>query len=261
MQITGTPGEVYEQQMVPAIFSRWAPLVADLAGVETDERVLDLACGTGALTRVVAERVGARGRAVGMDLAAGMLARARGGSSKHIAWLQGDATALPLADSWFDAVVCQQGFQFFPDKPAALREIRRVLVAGGRLTLSVWRGIDQAPGFRVLQEALARHVSQQNAALAPFLWGDGAAIRELVVDAGFQAVCVRAEVKLTRFESAEHFVRSFVAGSTSRTGAIAELTPAAVEEIVREVTERTRHYTDDEGWATPHASNIITGVK
>jgi hypothetical protein len=68
-------------------------------------------------------------------------------------------------------------------------------------------------------------------------------------------------VKLTRFQSAEHFVRSFVAGSSSRLGAVAELTRPAIEEMVREVTERTRHYADDEGWATPHASNIITGVR
>jgi ubiquinone/menaquinone biosynthesis C-methylase UbiE len=259
--------------MVPAIFARWAPLVADAAGVKTGERVLDLACGTGALTRVIADRVGPHGRVLGLDLSAGMLARARAGdiqaqfasrfagSGKHTEWMQGDATALPLPDSCFDAVVCQQGFQFFPDKPAALREIRRVLAADGRLTLAVWRGIDQAPGFRVLQEAMARHVSPENATLAPFRWGDGSVIRELVGNAGFHDVQVRAEVKLTRFQSAEHFVRSFAAGSSSRIGAVSELTPDAVEEIVREVVERTRHYADDEGWATPHASNIITAVK
>jgi SAM-dependent methyltransferase len=261
MQITGTPGEVYEQQMVPAIFARWAPLVADAAGLQAGERVLDLACGTGALTRVVADRVGAGGRVVGVDLSAGMLARARAGSSGQIELLQGDATALPLPDACFDAVVCQQGFQFFSDKPAALREIRRVLVGGGSLTLAVWRGIEQSPGFRVLQEALARHVSPENATLAPFRWGDGSIIRALVVNAGFQNVQVRAEVKLTRFQSAEHFVRSFAAGSSSRIGAVSELTPETIEETVREVAERTQHYVDDEGWATPHASNIITAVK
>jgi ubiquinone/menaquinone biosynthesis C-methylase UbiE len=265
-EIIGTPGEIYERHMVPAIFSRWAPELVAAAGVKAGERVLDLACGTGAVTRVVADTVGPSGRVVGLDLSAAMLVRAQASAAastvaNHVEWMEGDAAALSLPDASFDAVVCQQGFQFFPDKAAALREMRRVLLPGGRLALAVWRSVEHAPGFRVLQEALARHVAPGKAVLPPFACGDAAAIRALVSDAGFDNVRVRAEVKMARFPSAENFVRCVVGGAPTMIGAIAEQGPEVFEEIVKEVVEVTRNYTDDEGWATSHATNIITATR
>jgi SAM-dependent methyltransferase len=259
MQITGTPGEIYEQHMVPAIFARWAPDLVEAAGVRSRERVLDLACGTGVVTRLVATRVGPGGRAVGLDLNPGMLAVARAASAgAPIEWLEGSAIQMPAPDGSFEAVVCQQGFQFFPDRPAALREIRRVLVPGARVALAVWRSIEHAPGFRVLEEALARRIGAARAALPPFALGDGQAVRALMMDAGFRDVTLRADVKLSRWRSAEHMVRSVVGGAPTMLGALAEQGPGVLDAIVAEVAEATRGYLDDEGWATPHASNILT---
>ena len=93
-----------------------------------------------------------------------------------------------------------------------------------------------------------------------FSLGDGHAIRALVSNAGFSEVRVRAEVKLTRFASAEHFVRSAVGGAPTMLGALAEQGADVLDAIVAEVAEATRAYVDDEGWATPQASNIITAV-
>jgi SAM-dependent methyltransferase len=178
MEITGTPGEIYEQHIVPAIVARWAPELVEVVGVRPGERVLDLACGTGIVTRLLADRVGPAGRVVGLDVNASMLAAARiAVTSPQIEWLEGNAMSIPLPDAAFDAVVCQQGFQFFPDKLVALHEMRRVLVPGGRLVLSVWRSIEHAPGFRVLEEALARRIGAAQATLPPFSLGDGQAIR------------------------------------------------------------------------------------
>ena len=192
LQISGTPGEIYERHIVLAIFARWAPDLIEAAGVRSGERVLDVACGTGVVTRLLAERVGAGGRVVGLDRDPGMLAVARTAASRlNIEWLEGSAVKMPLPDAAFDAVVCQQGLQFFPDRPAALREMRRVLVPGGRLALSVWRSIDHAPGFRVLEQALARRIGPEKAALPPFSLGDPEAIRAMVAGAGFREVRVR----------------------------------------------------------------------
>jgi len=261
LAIAGTPGELYEQHLVPAIFSRWAPELVEAAGVQPGSRVLDVACGTGAVTRRLADRVGRTGRVVGLDFNAGMLAAARAAvAHSTIEWLEGNALDMPLPDAAFDAVVCQQGLQFFPDKSAALHEMRRVLTAGGRLGLAVWRAIEQAPGFRVLHEALARRIGPEKAALPPFSLGDGQALRLLVLNAGFRAVRVRAEVKLSRFESAEHFVRSAIGGAPTMIGALVEQGPGVLDAIVAEVAEATRTYRDDEGWATPQASHIITAV-
>jgi SAM-dependent methyltransferase len=198
---------------------------------------------------------------VGLDFNAGMLAAARAAvTTSTIEWMEGNATDMPLPNAAFDAVVCQQGLQFFPDKLAALHEMRRVLSPGGRLALAVWRSVEQAPGFRVLQEALARRIGPEKAALPPFSLNDGQAIRSLVSNAGFREVRVRAEVKLTRFPSAEHFVRSAIAGAPTMIGALAEQGPGVLDAIVAEVADATRTYLDDEGWATPQPSNIITAV-
>jgi len=103
--------------------------------------VLDVACGTGVVTRAAAERVASGGRVAGIDLNPGMIAVARSlppTAGAAIEWHEASALALPFADSGFDVVLCQQGLQFFPDKALALREMRRVLRPGGRLALSVW---------------------------------------------------------------------------------------------------------------------------
>ncbi len=260
LQISGTPGEIYERHIVLAIFARWAPDLIEAAGVRSGERVLDVACGTGVVTRLLAERVGAGGRVVGLDRDPGMLAVARTAASRlNIEWLEGSAVKMPLPDAAFDAVVCQQGLQFFPDRPAALREMRRVLVPGGRLALSVWRSIDHAPGFRVLEQALARRIGPEKAALPPFSLGDPEAIRAMVAGAGFREVRVRAEVKMSRFRSAEHMVRSVVGGAPTMLGALAEQGEGALDAIVAEVAAATRDCVDDDGWAASQTTHVITG--
>jgi SAM-dependent methyltransferase len=261
MEITGTPGEIYEQHVLPATIARWTPDLVEVLGVRQGERVLDVACGTGVVTRLLPDRVGPTGRVVGLDVNVGMLAVARAVSAQtSIEWLEGNAMGMPLPDAAFDAVVCQQGLQFVPDKLAALHEMRRVLAPSGRLVLSVWRSVAHASGFRVLEEALARRIGAEKAALPPFSLGDGQALRALVMRAGFREVRLRADVKLSRFPSAEHFVRSVVASGPTMVEALAAQGLDVLDALVAEVTDATRDYVDDEGWAAPQASNIITAV-
>jgi ubiquinone/menaquinone biosynthesis C-methylase UbiE len=260
-ELSGTRGEIYEQHMVPAIFAPWAPDLVDSARVRPGERVLDVACGTGVVTRVLAERVGPTGRVVGLDSNPDMLAAARAAPSQsNIEWLVENAMSMSLLDTSFDAVVCQQGFQFFPDKVAALHEMRRVLVPGGRLALSVWRSVDQSPAFRILRDYLAHRLGPEKAALRPFALPDGRAIGAMVASAGFRNVKVRAEVKISRFQSPQHMVRSIAGGAPTMFGALVEQGPDEIEAVALEIAEATRTYFDDEGWATPMASNIITAL-
>jgi SAM-dependent methyltransferase len=261
VQIWGTPAEIYEQHMVPAIFARWAPELVDAAGVGMGDCALDVACGTGAVARLLAERVKPTGRVVGLDINAGMLAVARlAAPSQNIEWLEGSAVKMPLPDATFDAVVCQQGLQFFPDKPAALSEMRRVLRPGGRLTLSCWRSIEHTPGYHVLEQALARRIGPEKAALPPFSFGDAGAIRGVVESAGFREIKLRAEAKMVRFRSAEHLVRAVVGGAPTMMGALTGQGEGVLDAIISEVTDATRHYVDDEGWATPAVSHIATAI-
>ena len=260
--LSGTRGEIYEQHMVPAIFGLWAPDLVDSARVRPGERALDVACGTGVVTRVLAERVGPTGRVVGLDSNPDMLAAARSASSQsNIEWLVENAMSMSLLDQVFDAVVCQQGFQFIPDKPAVLREIRRVLVPGGRLALSVWRSVDQSPAFRIIRDYLAHRLGPEKAALRPFGLPDGKAIGAMVASAGFRDVKVRAEVKISRFQSPQRMIQSLAGGVPNMLGALAEQGgPDELEALATEIAEATPSYFDDEGWATPMASNIITAL-
>jgi ubiquinone/menaquinone biosynthesis C-methylase UbiE len=149
-QVTGSAAEVYERELVPAIFGPWAPRVVALAAPAAGERALDVACGTGVVARLVAERVGREGQVAGLDLNPGMLAVASGlpVAGAPTGWVQASAVRMPFPDRSFEVVCCQLGLQYFPDRPAALAEMARVLAPGGRLAAMLWRSIDHSPGSR-----------------------------------------------------------------------------------------------------------------
>src|SRR5262249_23318505 len=116
-----------------------------------------------------------------------------------IDWREGSAMKLPLSDAECDVVLCQQGLQFFPDRPAALREMHRVLRARGRLALSVWAGIDRSPGFALLAEALAHRINAEAGALmtsGPFALSRAEELRTLVANANFRDVDIRTATKM-----------------------------------------------------------------
>ena len=258
---TPSPGEIYQREMVPASFARWAPDLVDLGAVRPGQRVLDVACGTGAVTRIAAERAGPTGRVAGLDVNADMLAAARAASpGARIEWFEGSALGLPFPDGSFDVVLCQQGLQFFPDRGAGLREMRRVLVPGGCLALSCWRSVEHQPGMRALEDALARHVGARQAASPPLSLGDRETLRGLLAAAGFRDVRIRAEVRTARYASADRFVRMRVEGAPTMMGILATRGPDVVATIVSEVAQTLREYVDDEGLAFPQAAHVATAV-
>ena len=163
-QLDEGSAEAYERYLVPLLFALGAEYLIELATPSPGERVLDVACGTGIVARGAAPRVGSGGRVVGLDLNEGMLGMASKASSEVrplIEWRRGDATSMPFPDGAFDVVLCQQGLQFFPDRPAALGEMHRVLRPNGRLALSVLRSVEHNPGYGLLADALKRHVGPE----------------------------------------------------------------------------------------------------
>jgi ubiquinone/menaquinone biosynthesis C-methylase UbiE len=157
-----TPAEKYEEFFVPAMFGPWARMLVQRAGLQPGESVLDLACGTGIVARIAAPLVGKSGRVVGLDLRPGMLAAARSLPAPEgaaIEWVEGDATDPGLPDESFDHVICQCGLMFFPDRPRALREMRRMLKDGGRLAILVWQSLEKQKLFHALAKAEFRHLA------------------------------------------------------------------------------------------------------
>ena len=132
------PGN-YQRFFVPSIGRPVAEDLLAVAHLKPEERVLDVACGTGVVTRLAAERVGPQGRVTGLDLNPGMLEVARSSTPENqpIEWIEANAESMLLEDGAFDVVLCQMGLQFVPNKLAALREMRRVLAPGGRVYINL----------------------------------------------------------------------------------------------------------------------------
>ena len=128
------PAEALEKFLVPTLFGPWAAEVVERAAPQPGQRLLDVGCGTGPAVRLAAEQVKPTGHVIGFDLDAGMLEVARRCAEREghrVEWRQADGIKMPFDDRSFDVVLCCQGLQFFPDKLAALREVRRVLKPDG----------------------------------------------------------------------------------------------------------------------------------
>jgi SAM-dependent methyltransferase len=201
------PAEIYDERFVPALFGPWGPVMVEIAGIAPGEAMLDVACGTGALTLAAAEAVGARGRVVGLDANPEMLAVARR-KPGAIEWREGRAEALPFADGTFDAVVSQFGMMFFDDKPQALREMMRVLEPGGRLAVAVCGAVERSSGYAAFAGLLDRLFGREagDAFRAPFVLGDADALCRIAAAAGIDGAAVEERVGTVRFRSIAELV-------------------------------------------------------
>ncbi|MCG6904293.1 MAG: methyltransferase domain-containing protein [Rhodobacter sp.] len=214
-QVTHSAADIYDQFFVPALFAEWAGRVADAAGLCAGQAVLDVACGTGVLTREAAGRVRPGGTVSGLDCNDGMLAVAR----RHDAavdWRTGQAEDLPFADGAFDAVVSQFGLMFFEDRNAAIAEMWRVLRPGGHLAVAVWAGLDQTPGYLAMTDLIQRMFGADvaDALRAPYCLGDTARLRGMFEAAGVADVRVDTTPGTASFPSIDEWVRLDVKGWT-----------------------------------------------
>jgi SAM-dependent methyltransferase len=260
-QLQGNAAERYERWVVPFISGPWVPALLDLVELRPGERVLDVACGTGVVSRLAARRVAPSGTVTGLDLNEGMLSvagRLPLPPGLTIEWRQGSALALPFADRAFDVVVCQHGLMFFPDRLKALGEMRRVLTPGGRVAISVWTG--PSPYFAAQREALARYVSAEAASTSAvaFSLGDPVELSGLLTGAGFRDVVVHLVPLTLRLPAPEEFVLRHLSALPP-----AELIAAASEDtraaLVAHIKDATRAYVDGYGLAVPQEVNVAMG--
>jgi ubiquinone/menaquinone biosynthesis C-methylase UbiE len=208
----GPPPENYERFFVPAVALPIAERLIRTAAPRPGERVLDVGCGTGIVARLAAEQVAPGGSVAGLDPNAGMLAVARAAAppALGIAWHEAPAEAMPLPDAAFDVVLCQMTLQFIPDRAQALREMRRVLAAGGRVALNAPG--PAAPQFEILAAAVARHLGAEAGGFvrAVFALHDEAELRTLLADAGFADPHTGAETHELLLPPPADFLRQYV---------------------------------------------------
>ncbi|MYW63745.1 methyltransferase domain-containing protein [Streptomyces sp. SID8379] len=164
-RLTDSAPERYEQYVAP-LMAPFVDALVESADLRPGDTVLDLACGTGFTARLAAARVGPTGRVHGTDVNPEMLRVAvahRPHLYPDIEFTEAPADQLPHEDGMFDAVLCQQGAQFFPDLAAACAEAARVTRAGGRFTATTWSHLDRSPYFLAQHELVAEYAGEEAA--------------------------------------------------------------------------------------------------
>jgi SAM-dependent methyltransferase len=189
-QFAGTIPETYERYLGPLMFAPYADDLVARVPMRPGVRILELACGTGIVTRRLVAALPPDGHLVATDLNADMIAVARAHvpADPRVEWHPADACALPFGDGAFDVVICQFGLMFFPDKPAAMREVARVLAPGGRCIVSTWGTIAENEHIRGLVAALGNDTAFFD---VPYGMHDPVALAALFTSAGLRDVEVR----------------------------------------------------------------------
>lgn len=195
---SGDALQAYERTLVGPIFTPWAEVLLDELHLQPGQALLDVATGPGTVARVASARLGPHGRVTACDLSASMLAIARQKpavpNGAPIDFRECSAASLTVASDAYDIVTCQQGVQFFPDRPTALAEFGRALKPGGSVGVAVWSGIDRCPPFALVAEAIAAVMGDLVAdryRSGPWGLSSAGEVADLVAGARFEEVRVK----------------------------------------------------------------------
>lgn len=259
---TTTFADRYQSVLVPVIFEPWARELIRRADPQAGDHVLDLACGTGVVTRQLAKLAPNLGSLTGVDHSDEMLDVARVLSAEtglNAVWVEADVAELPFDEDCFDLAFCQQALQFFPDRLAALLELRRVLKPGGQVTCCVQQELDVNPMLKAQADALDAHVGEKAGDAVRAICGlpDGDELRRLFEDADFQDVEVQSTTLVLHHPDAKAFAEGAMGGM--HTGdKLSGLAEGAVERAVEAFLLGLGDCLDGTAMSFPHASNVIT---
>jgi ubiquinone/menaquinone biosynthesis C-methylase UbiE len=217
----GAIPEIYQRLMVPLIFEPYAADLAERVARLKPLDVIEVAAGTGVVTRALAPRLDVEAQLVVTDLNQPMLdvAHASLADDDRIVWQQADAQALPFDDESFDAVVCQFGVMFFPDRVAAYREVARVLKPGGRFLFNVWERIEANELAQAVVEALEARFPENPPGFmrrVPHGYADPERIRADLAAAGFRDIAIEALEKRNGAATALDAATAFCQGTPVR---------------------------------------------
>lgn len=243
-----SPPEIYERYFVPAIGAPTARVVVDAAELRPGERVLDVACGTGTASRLAAPTVGPTGRVVGIDNHPAMIAMAKtldaGGTA--VEWREAPAEDLPFDDATFDVIVCSLGLQFFEDKVAALGEVHRVLVDGGRAVTGTPG--PTPPMFERLHEVLGAHLGPRWADFVDVVFSvhEPGQVEAMATEAGFATVDAQRRSLPLQLPAPADFLWQYLQGTPLAAG-VASLDDEARAALERDVVEAWKPFEDGGG--------------
>ncbi len=259
-QLDGDAVAAYERQKVRTIFRPLAEATIDRLGEPPKSAVLDVACGTGIVARVLRDRFGPDLPITGVDISEGMIGAARSfcaGLAGPFEWHVAPVHDMPLGSRSFGLCICQQGMQYFPNERAALREIARVLHVDGLLILTVWSGPNAY--FRAQAEAMKRYVSEAagEKALAPFSYDAPDRLPAILGDTGFVGLDIN-EVVITRvIPDAERGIAEDIEGSP-----LAPLVqaggPRVMQSVVASILDTCSALLDGGDLRVPQRAHMLT---
>lgn len=260
---TGTGAQNYQRYFVPAIATPVSAGLLRAADLQPGLRVLDVACGTGVIARLAAEKVGPTGSVTGVDISPDMIEVAKATpwpAGVPVEWRVGDATSLPLADGTHDVVMCQMGLMFMENKPASLTEMHRVLAPGGRLVVNTPGNIQ--PVFEIMEQAVVDHISPKLGRFvrAVFSMHDPDAVAELLRDAGFNLVTSTTTTATLQLPSPAEFLWQYI-NLTPMAPFVAEASEEARSALERQVVNLWQPYVVDGKTPVEQPMVIATGKK
>ena len=263
MSVPRPPAETYEAFMVPFRFRPWANELLDRVQLRPRMRLLDIACGTGIVARVAAERLRGSGSIVGIDMNPAMIevaAHASMAEGHAIEWHVGNAESLPFPNDSFDIVAIQQALQFFPDQHTALAEIHRVLRPGGTFALNIWASHDR----QGINGAFADSVERVTGAASmhtPYAMSDHDRIRDLLSGAALTVDSIETvEIELTHTpvsDFVELMLESVSAGVPAMHGRTAVERADLAAAIAADLRPALDRSTVGDRIVTPSTSNIV----
>lgn len=234
----------YERFFVPAI---GAPLATDLiesAMILPGERILDVACGTGIVARLVFKKSGNTSSVTGLDINPGMLAVAREVSPPEINWMEASAEEIPAEDNTFDVVLCQISLMFVPDKRKALGEMYRVLKPKGRILLSAPG--PASPVWEAFAEVLNETAGQQAAGFVKqvFSLHDANEVLRDMRNANFNTISIHNYRKKFLLPSSKDFLWQYIK-STPLDTMLSDSDEGKLSEIETKIVDRWKDFEED----------------
>ena len=251
----------YERDKVPGTFYPLALLFLDHVPIQKGDTVLDVACGTGIVARVLSEQLDHQGDIVGVDLDQDMIefAKTKTPADASVSWHVGNANAMSfLENNSFDWVVCQQGFQFFSDQAGALNEIHRVLKPNGGLAMVIWRSISKEsnPYYWAIAEAHRKFVSDKAAEKfttpANIYQGNENDLHTLMQNAAFYSILIENIHVMRKRASLEECVVE---------EDYADLDPETQKAVIAYIRKELEPFRTEEGSAFPYGAHLVIGYK